>query len=111
VHEMGFAKIIIDEVNKLAKEKDAKKVTAVKIIMGELLLINPEQLNFWFKALTQGTIIEGAKLDISFVKPKIICTICGKNYNQPIGLCEECGGFVKVEGGKEIVIEKVEMEV
>ncbi len=108
---MGFAKIIVDEVKRLAEEKKAKKVTAVKVVMGELLLINPEQLNFWFKALTQNTIIDGAKLDIEFVKPKIVCTVCGKEYQQPIGLCEKCGGFVKVEGGKEIIIDKIEMEV
>ena len=110
MHELSFAQALLDTVLNLAKDHNAKKVTAIHVKLGELLLINPEQLKFCFEVVSKGTIVEGAKLIIEFVKPKIVCTSCGKTFNEVIGICD-CGGIVSVEGGKEMILTKVEMEV
>ncbi|RLI83647.1 hydrogenase maturation nickel metallochaperone HypA [Archaeoglobales archaeon] len=107
---MSFTQAIIENVLKLAEEKGAKKVSKVVVELGDLLLINPEQLGFCFQVLSCGTIAEGATLEIKFVKPHIECPICGKHHSYPVAICE-CGGIVKVEGGKDIIIKRVEMEV
>ena len=107
---MGFAQAIVENVLMLAKEKNAKKVSKILVEMGELLLINPEQLEFCFQVASSGTIAEGAELKLEFIKPRIECLICGKQYEKPVAICE-CGGIVRVEGGKDMVIKRVEMEV
>ncbi|AEA46200.1 hydrogenase maturation nickel metallochaperone HypA [Archaeoglobus veneficus] len=107
---MSFAQAIVENVLKLAEEKGAKKVSKVLVEMGELLLINPEQLEFCFQVASSGTIAEGAVLELEFIKPHIECLLCGKRYDEPIAICE-CGGIIKVEGGKDMVIRKIEMEV
>ena len=110
MHELSFAQAILDTVLKIAEENNAKKVLAIHVKLGELLLINPEQLEFCFDVVSKGTIAEGAKLKIEFVKPKIVCTSCGKEFDEVIGICD-CGGIVLVEGGKDMLLTKVEMEV
>ncbi len=108
---MSFAQAILDTVMKIVEEKGAKKVNYVKIAVGNLLMLNPEQLKFCFDVVTRGTVAENAKLEIEVVKAKIKCTSCGKEFDEYIGICDECGGILSVEGGKEMILEKVEMEV
>jgi len=110
VHELSYAQALLDAVLKLAEENNAKKVTAIHLKIGELLLINPEQLKFCFSAISKGTIAEDAELVIEFIKPKIVCTQCGKEFGEVIGICD-CGGIVSIEGGKDFILKKVEMEV
>ncbi|HID43560.1 MAG TPA: hydrogenase maturation nickel metallochaperone HypA [Archaeoglobaceae archaeon] len=107
---MGFAQSLFEHVMKIAEENNAKKVSKITLKMGELLLINPEQLEFCFRVLSNGSILKDSKLEIEFVKPLVKCIACGKEYNEVRSYCD-CGGIVSVEGGKDIIIKKIEMEV
>ncbi|WP_456328008.1 hydrogenase maturation nickel metallochaperone HypA [Archaeoglobus sp.] len=108
---MSFAQAILDTVMKVAEQKNAKKINAVHVAVGNLLMLNPEQLKFCFDVITKGTIAENAKLEVEVVKAKIKCTSCGKEFEEYIGICDECGGILSVEGGKEMILKRVEMEV
>lgn len=108
---MSFAVAVLEAVMKIAKEKRAKKVKAVHIVVGNLLMLNPEQLKFCYDVVTKGTIAEGSELEIEVVKAEIRCTNCGKSFDEYVGICDECGGILSVEGGKEMFLKRVEMEV
>lgn len=101
---------LLENVLNIANEKNARQITKIKIEIGELLLINPEQLKFCFKVVSNRTIAENTELEVELIKPKIKCSVCGKEYREVIGVCK-CGGFVEVDGGKEMIIKKVEMVV
>ncbi len=103
--------VVLDAVMKVAKEKGAKRVKSVQIVVGNLLMLNPEQLKFCYDVITKGTIAEGSELEIEVVKANIKCTNCGKVFDEYIGICDECGGILSVEGGKEMFLKRVEMEV
>jgi len=107
---MGFAQSLFENVMRIAKENNAKKVSRITLELGELLLINPEQLEFCFQVLSNDSILKDSKLEFEFVKPLVKCIACGKEYSEVRSYCE-CGGIVSIEGGKEIVIKKIEMEV
>jgi hydrogenase nickel incorporation protein HypA/HybF len=107
---MGFAQSLFEHVIRIAEKNKAKKVSKISLEMGELLLINPEQLEFCFKVLINGSVLKDVELDIEFVKPLVKCMACGREYTDIRSFCE-CGGIVSVEGGKDIIIKKVEMEV
>ncbi len=110
MHELGYAQALLDAVLDLARENNAKRVTKIKLKIGELLLINPEQLKFCFSAVSRGTPAEGAEIEVEFIKPVIVCTLCGRRYDEVRGICD-CGGIISIEGGKDFLLEKVEMEV
>ncbi len=108
---MSYAEAIVRHALEFANEKGAKKVNLIKILVGELLMINPEQLEFCFEVASKGTILEGAKLEIEFVKAKATCTLCGRKFEGVEYPICECGGFLQIEGGKEFILEKIQMEV
>lgn len=108
---MSFAVAVLEAVMKVAKENRAKKVKSVHIVVGNLLMLNPEQLKFCYDVVTKGTIAEDSELEIEVVKAKIKCTNCGKRFEEYIGICDKCGGILSVEGGKEMFLKRVKMEV
>lgn len=107
---MGFAEAIVKNVLKFAEEKQAKSVSSVRVRVGELLLINPEQLEFCFTVVSKGTLAEGAKLEIELERAEIRCTICGKELSKDEYLCD-CGGFAQFKGGKDFILESIVAEV
>ncbi len=107
---MSFAQSLIDNVVRIAEEKGAKKVSKVVVEIGKLLMLNPEQLKFCYEVVSKGTIAENSELELIEVKPIIKCSICGKEYDTPFAICD-CGGVLTVEGGKDAVIKKIEMEI
>ena len=110
MHELSFAQALVENVMKIAEEKKAKKVSRVVVEVGDLLLINPEQLKFCYDALIKNTILEGSELEIVRVEASLVCGSCGRKYSELVSLCE-CGGVLKIERGEEFVLKSVVMEV
>ncbi len=107
---MGYAQSLFQHVMRIAEENNAKKIPRIILEVGELLLINPEQLEFCFQTLSGDSILKDAELEIETQKPLVQCVVCGKKYDHVTSYCD-CGGIVSVEGGKDMIIKKVEMEV
>lgn len=82
--------------------------------MGALRQVMPESLSFSFDLLVQGTLAEGATLEIEGVEAAGRCGRCGAESRIvafPIR-CEWCGELgLKVVRGEELVVEWVEVEV
>ncbi|MFO7966610.1 MAG: hydrogenase maturation nickel metallochaperone HypA [Archaeoglobaceae archaeon] len=107
---MGYAQSLFQHVMRIAEENDAKKIPRIILEVGELLLINPEQLEFCFQTLCDEPVLKDTELEIETSKALVQCITCGKEYDHVTGHCE-CGGIVSVKGGKDMIIKKVEMEV
>lgn len=80
MHELSIASSIFEAVLEVASKHGAKRVLEVCIDVGELTLINPDQLSTAFKVLSEGTIIEGAKLSINLVKARARCNKCDEEW-------------------------------
>ncbi|RLG96510.1 hydrogenase maturation nickel metallochaperone HypA [Candidatus Bathyarchaeota archaeon] len=125
MHEFSTMYSIVQTVLEAAKERGADKVLEINLEIGRLTFLNPEQLEFAFKVISEGTIAEGAKLKIRSVEPKVRCLKCGYIgsgiYEGPeyhtLGLplpvkCERCGSM-KVEflEGRECKIKNISIWV
>ncbi|MDH5816242.1 MAG: hydrogenase maturation nickel metallochaperone HypA [Candidatus Nezhaarchaeota archaeon] len=80
MHELSTASSIFEVVLEVASRHGAKKVLEVSIDVGELTLLNPDQLSMAFKALSEGSIAEGARLNINVVRAKARCKKCGEEW-------------------------------
>lgn len=77
MHEYSTAKSILETVLVVASENKAKRITDVNLEIGMLTMLNPEQLEFSFHVLSEGTIAEDAKLNIANSPMKLNCRGCG----------------------------------
>ncbi len=113
MHEMSLISSLLDMVEKEAKKKGFKKVKAVWLKAGSLAAVEPEALSFCFDALSAGTILEGAKLELIPEAGVAFCKKCNKEvsilrYGEP---CPECKSYgLKIISGSSVFIDKMEVE-
>ena len=94
-----------------AVELDNLARIAVKV--GHLSSVVPESLEFAFSALSRGTPVEGAELDIQEIAGEGACRSCGSRFRAEsyFASCEACGSFdVEISGGDELTVESMEVE-
>lgn len=80
LHELSIASSIFEIVLEVASKHGAKRVLEVSVDVGELTLLNPDQLSMAFKTLSEGTIVEGAKMSVNVIKAKARCNKCGEEW-------------------------------
>jgi hydrogenase nickel incorporation protein HypA/HybF len=68
MHELSLVTNLIQKIESIARGHGAEKVIGVKIKLGALSHTSPEHFREHFVRLSQGTIAEGAKLDIEVLK-------------------------------------------
>ena len=107
MHELGIALQVVDV---LAERAGGQRVRRVVLEVGMLSAVLPDSLRFCFELATQGTLAEGAQLEI-VEKPGLArCVACDAQLElrRPYG---QCGGGTELEwvSGEELRI--FEMEV
>ena len=113
MHEMAIAQGILDIVLKTAAENHAKKVTGIKLLVGQMTQIEPESLKFGFAALSMGSIAEGAAVEITIVPLVGQCTSCEQQFpvERYCFLCPNCNSAsVTLVSGRELAVDYLEVE-
>lgn len=136
MHELSIATSIFEAVLEVAAKHSAKRVVEVNLEIGELTLLNPDQLSMAFDLLSKGTVAEGSKLNIEVVKARAKCTKCGFEWELKISsmspsmshmlaltcpacdfkvyarsTCPNCGSEdYDIVRGKELVIKSIKIE-
>ena len=64
MHELSLIKDLIRKITTIAREQHASKVLSVTVKLGALSHISPEHFREHFIHASQGTISEGAQLNI-----------------------------------------------
>lgn len=109
MHELGITQNIIAIVSENAQNK---KVQRVLLEVGKLSAIMPDAIKFCFDICTQGTIVEGAILEILEIPGMAKCRQCSKTFyvDKPFGICE-CGSVqLDIIAGEELKIKEIEVE-
>ena len=96
MHEHGLARDIYPELEKLAQENNLSKVTHVILDIGMLHGVEADFLAHSFEHAFEGTIFEGAKVEINIIEPSQ--EILDEN-NKPA-----------IATGREIIIRKIDGE-
>jgi hydrogenase nickel incorporation protein HypA/HybF len=116
MHELSIAATIMQDVLQVIKARDLGKVLSVRLRVGELTCVQPEQLKFCYESITQETPLQDSKLEIEEVRARVICRQCG--YRGPpkywmdcpedlplVTLqCPTCGKAAEAEEGRECAI-------
>ncbi len=114
MHELGIMTGVMDAVEKSAVQAGATRVLKVSLSVGEMTEAIEDALRFAFDVLVEGTMSEGAELEINMVRPKSHCHDCGADYEHDRFhmLCPECGSFAtELIAGRELQIDSIEVDI
>ena len=113
MHEVSIARSIIGEIDRLISEGVVKgSPRAVRLRIGRLTTVVPETLDMMFSVVSEGTCLEGARLDVEVVPARAVCGGCGGSFelDRPVFLCPKCDGErIRIVSGSEMTIESVEV--
>lgn len=123
MHEYSLACEIFEKVLQAANENNASAVRSVTLQIGRLAHINPDQLLFSFNVVAEHSIAASAQVMVESVPPTMECSCgyCGivdgadesdtylHAYFTHLA-CPDCGGAVKLTGGRELIIKNIEIE-
>jgi len=113
MHEYPLTEQIVKIATEKAKENNARKVTRITLVVGEYSGFIGESIQMYFDIISQGTLCEGAILEMENVKAKWHCPRCNIDYvRQPLSFaCPECGQDGEPTTiGKEFYVKNIEVE-
>src|SRR6516225_9804504 len=89
MHELGITQEIIEIAAEYSK---GARVTRVVLEIGKLSAVLPDAVRFCFDLCSQGTVVEGAHLEIIETPGRARCRQCGPEVllERPFGYCA-CG--------------------
>lgn len=113
MHELsvteGLLKICLDE----GEKHKIKKVTKVKVKVGELSDLIPSCISYYFNIVAKGTIAENAEILVEKIPVSINCKECGYNGVLPrkTYTCPKCNGNkYEITKGREFYLDTMEVE-
>ena len=113
MHELPVSQSILDIALKHAQKADAKRITDLHIVMGELSKLVDESIQFYWDIIAKDTIAEGAKLHFRIVPAEFQCMACFEKYklDSEEFSCPNCGAVgVKIIAGEEFSLEAIDVE-
>jgi hydrogenase nickel incorporation protein HypA/HybF len=112
MHEVSIMEEMASIAIAKAEEANATKIHVIRLRVGRLMAVVPEALQFAHEVVCEGTIAEGATLEIEEAPAVCWCPQCEQEFEsgESLFLCPRCGGFSRdLRSGREL--ELVNMEV
>ena len=113
MHEYPITLNIIKIAEKHCREANAERVRKIKLVIGDYSGYVSESVQMYFDLIGEGTLCEGAEIEIENVKPMLRCRQCGELFYKKLMSfeCTKCGGDGgPSEIGKEFYVESIEVE-
>ena len=116
MHEVSIALGMVEELKRIARENNSKKITLIKLKIGKMSGIVTDSLKFAFDAIkTEHPLLLSAEIIINEVPLVYKCNDCNKAFETDdiyFPFCSECKSYnLELISGEEQHIENVEMEV
>ncbi|MDN5893420.1 MAG: hydrogenase maturation nickel metallochaperone HypA [Nocardioides sp.] len=108
MHELSIAEAIVDTVTQRTAER---RVEVVRVRVGKLMAVVADALLFCFDLATQGTPLEGARLEVDETDALVHCRSCDQDsvVADLILLCGCGSADVAVLAGRELQVSSVEV--
>ena len=113
MHELAICQSLMEQVESIAQERDAKSVTSITIGMGPLSGVEVQLLKNAYPIASAGTVAQDAELVIEHLPIKVRCNQCGSESDAlPNKLtCKQCGDWrTTLISGDEMMLMSLELE-
>jgi hydrogenase nickel incorporation protein HypA/HybF len=108
MHELAITQSVVDAV---CERAGARPVRSVKVRVGALTAVVPDAMMFCFELAAEGTVADGARLEIEHSPAAGRCRDCGDGFplSDLILLCPCGSANVEVTAGRELQILSMEV--
>jgi hydrogenase nickel insertion protein HypA len=123
MHEFAIAREIWESVQRATAAYPASQVARVSVEIGDLTLIEDEQLGFWVEALAAQAGCTGLALHITHIPAELHCQACQgrQSFSRPLSTehltsfllpkCVACGSEeVELHGGRDLRVVSAEIK-
>jgi hydrogenase nickel incorporation protein HypA/HybF len=113
MHELSITESLLQVALAAAEKHGAKKITRIRIVVGELSQVAPLSVQFYLDILGKGTVAEGAQLETTHVPLRAACEACGEQFAVAAYrfACPKCGaGDTTLVSGREMYLDSIEVE-
>lgn len=119
MHEFSIACSLVEKLLEFAGQNPDKKIVEVRLEVGELSLIEDEQLNFSYESVIHETPLADSKLRIEKIEALVECSYCSyrgrpKYWHQALAgvsvatlECPQCSKAANAVAGDECAIKSV----
>ena len=109
MHELGITRNIVAIVSDAAKGRRVRRVT---LEVGKLAGVMTDAIAFCFDVVAQGTVLEGASLDIREIEGRARCAACGEEFATATLYAPCACGSRRLQRlqGEELKIKTMELE-
>ncbi len=110
MHELSISSAIVDTA---VRHAEGRRVTAVRVRLGQLRQVVPASLAFYFELVARETVCERARLEQELVAAALRCDDCAHAWaiDLPSFRCPACGSAqVTVTAGEELEVASIEVE-
>ena len=110
MHELGLCGGIVEAVERRAA---GRRVTRVRVRVGAQHRVVPSAFDQSFALVAQGTVADGAAVDLVVVPAAVRCLDCGEEAEatDALAACSACGALdLETEGGDELILEAIHLE-
>ena len=120
MHEFSIAQQIVEVVLRTAREQQAREVERVELVIGELALLNGEQVRFWVEEMfSRQSLTSSARLDVETRPGRVRCPECGFEGDPPVPgpeahflspalICPRCGrAGLEIREGRECLVRRI----
>lgn len=113
MHELSIAHSLVEVATEHARAHGAAGIRTIRLRIGQLSCVHRQALEFSFELVTEGTLLEGAQLEIEEVPVAIFCEPCGVVVELPDiqrFRCPRCETpSADIRQGRELDIESLEV--
>jgi hydrogenase nickel incorporation protein HypA/HybF len=108
VHELAITESVVQAVT---ERLPGSAISCVHLEIGAMSGVVADSVRFCFELVTEGTSLQGARLEISQPAARCRCRACGTEFEPdgPIPLCSCGSADVAVLAGNELRIMSVEL--
>jgi hydrogenase nickel incorporation protein HypA/HybF len=113
MHEISLIENVVALVEDERRRQEFSRVRTIRLQVGALGHAEPDALRFCFEAVTRGTIVDGARLEIETVLGAGRCSGCRRTVplDDRFAACPLCGNpEVRMTAGDELRLAELEVE-
>lgn len=113
MHELSLCQSVVRSIEAAAGPHGFSRVRRVRLAIGAFAGVEPDAMRFGFDVATQGTLAEGATLEILEMPGTAWCFDCNDTVTlaQRFDACPRCAGFrLRLTGGEELRIQDLEVD-